>query len=636
MMQEDQKQQTTPETNEATAPEVVAETSTEGVIESTEATNDAAQEKDISVANEEVKAVEAEEDHEAPKDKKLAIPDFDALSIEAALESIEKHIKEFEPQRIKGIVESGRSRILQELNAERDATKATYLEEGGNIIDFEFDQPQRKTLGILYGGYRDKLRAFYTQLEAELSNNLAVKTTIIEEVKALPMAEGSAKDKYETFKGLRERWNQTGLVPKADARTVWANYNHHVDNFFNFLRLAYDLIEKDYQNNYDEKVALCQALEDKIHDGAGPALFRTLQQTHSKWKRIGPVPREHKDALWDRLKAATAKVHELRDQYNENLLEINASKIAAKKVVVEKIEALTAELPSKHSGWQNSSKSLEVLRAEFKAIGFVKSDENDSVWEAYKDAQRNFNKAKNDFYKEEKIRQRESLEKKKALIALAESLKDSDDIAGASQQLKQAQADWKNTGYVPKKEGDKLWEAFRAACNHFFDRLKGERKAKVAQDNAVVESKQKALEDFKKSKIGTIEEAIEASEQFSAIGVLTGRNRKIDQDFDTLLSEKVSALGLEPSVLERTMFEAKVKALVEADDQDGLHRQRSWIREEMDKAKKELHQLENNIAFFSGAKGNPLLDAALGKIEAHKARVEELTALRKLFNSLLK
>ena len=636
MMLEDQEQQNTPETEETATPEIVAETSTDGEIESTDAAVDAAQEKNISEANEEVKAVEAEEDHEAPKDKKLAIPDFDALSIEAALESIEKHIKEYEPQRIKGIVESGRSRILQELNAERDAAKATYLEEGGNIIDFEFDQPQRKTLGILYGGYRDRLRAHYTQLEAELSTNLAVKTAIIEEVKALPMAEGSAKDKYETFKGLRERWNQTGLVPKSDARTVWANYNHHVDNFFNFLRLAYDLIEKDYQNNYDEKVALCQALEDKIQDGASPDLFRTLQQTHSKWKRIGPVPREHKDALWDRLKAATAKVHELRDQYNENLLEINASKIAAKKVVVENIEALTAELPTKHSGWQKSSKVLEALRAEFKEIGFVKSDENDTVWEAYKAAQRGFNKAKNDFYKEEKIRQRDSLEKKKALITLAESLKDSDDIAGASQQLKQAQADWKNTGYVPKKEGDKLWEAFRAACNHFFDRLKGERKAKVAQDNAVVESKQKALKDLKKATIGTIEEAIEASEQFSAIGVLTGRNRKIDQDFDTLLSEKVSALGLEPSVLERTMFEAKVKALVEADDQDGLHRQRSWIREEMDKAKKELHQLENNIAFFSGAKGNPLLDAALGKIEAHKARVEELTALRKLFNSLLK
>ena len=636
MMLEDQEQQNTPETEETATPEIVAETSTDGEIESTDAAVDAAQEKNISEANEEVKAVEAEEEHEAPKDKKLAIPDFDALSIEAVLESIEKHIKEFEPQRIKGIVESGRSRILQELNAERDAAKATYLEEGGNIIDFEFNQPQRKTLGILYGGYRDRLRAHYAQLEAELSTNLAVKMAIIEEVKALPMAEGSAKDKYDTFKGLRERWNQTGLVPKADARTVWANYNHHVDNFFNFLRLAYDLIEKDYQNNYDEKVALCQALEDNIQNGASPALFRTLQQTHSKWKRIGPVPRENKDALWERLKAATAKVHELRDQYNENLQEINASKIAAKKVVVEKIKALTAELPSKHSGWQKASKALEALRAEFKAIGFVKSEENDSVWEAYKAAQRGFNQTKNDFYKEEKTRQRESLSKKKALVALAESLKDSDDIAGAAQQLKQAQEDWKTSGYVPKKEGDKLWEAFRAACNHFFDRLKGERKAKTAQDNAVVESKQKALAELKNTKIGSVEEAISASEAYSAIGVLTGRNKKLEDDFDKILSEKVRDLGLEPSVLERTMFEAKVKALVESDDQDGLHRQRAWIREEMDKAKKELHQLENNIAFFSGAKGNPLLDAALAKIEAHKTRVDELTVLRKLFNSLLK
>ncbi|MDG1656501.1 MAG: DUF349 domain-containing protein [Schleiferiaceae bacterium] len=629
MMHEDQEQQTTPESNETPSPEIVAEMTTETEI--AEISNE-----ETAGENEEVKAVEAEEDHEAPKDKKLAIPDFDVLSIAASLESIEKHIKEYEPQRIKGIVESGRSRILQELNADRDAAKATYLEEGGNIIDFEFDQPQRKTLGILYGGYRDKLRSHYAQLEVELSNNLAVKMAIIEEVKALPMAEGSAKDKYDTFKGLRERWNQTGLVPKADARTVWANYNHHVDNFFNFLRLAYDLIEKDYQNNYDEKVALCQALEDNIQNGASPALFRTLQQTHSKWKRIGPVPRENKDALWERLKAATAKVHELRDQYNENLQEINASKIAAKKVVVENIKALTAELPSKHSGWQKASKALEALRAEFKAIGFVKSEENDSVWEAYKAAQRGFNQTKNDFYKEEKTRQRESLSKKKALVALAESLKDSDDIAGAAQQLKQAQADWKTSGYVPKKEGDKLWEAFRAACNHFFDRLKGERKAKTAQDNAVVESKQKALAELKNTKIGSVEEVISASEAYSAIGVLTGRNKKLEDDFDKILSEKVRDLGLEPSVLERTMFEAKVKALVESDDQDGLHRQRAWIREEMDKAKKELHQLENNIAFFSGAKGNPLLDAALAKIEAHKTRVDELTVLRKLFNSLLK
>src|SRR6056300_201275 len=585
---------------------------------------------------EEVKAVEAEEDHETPKERKLIIPDFDALSVEQCLEIIETHVKEHGAERIKGIVESGRSRILQELNAERDAAKATFLEEGGNIIDFEFDQPQRKQLGTIYGEYRDKLRKHYSQLEEELGTNLATKLDIIEQIKSLPMLEGSAKQKYDTFKNLRERWNATGLVPKADARNVWANYNHHVDNFFDYLRMAYDLIEIDYQNNLQEKIALCETLEASLSQGPSPQIFKTLQQAHSKWKRIGPVPREKKDELWDRFKAVTSKIHEMRDSFNEEIKAINEEKIAAKQTVVDKIKSLTTELPAKHSGWQKASKELETLRAEFKKIGFVKSEENAAVWEDYKEAQRNFNRLKNAFYKEEKQAHKVNLEKKQALVDLAESLKDSEDFGEASKALKKAKADWKKSGYVPKKEGDKLWEAFRAACNHFFDRLKGERKAKAAQDNAIVDAKQKALADLKKAEIGTIEEAIAASEQFSALGVLTGRNKKIDEDFEALLSEKVSALGLEPSVLERTMFEAKVKALVEADDQDGLHRQRSWIREEMDKAKKELHQLENNIAFFSGAKGNPLLDAALGKIEAHKARVEELTVLRKLFNSLLK
>ena len=142
-----------------------------------------------------------------------------------------------------------------------------------------------------------------------------------------------------------------------------------------------------------------------------------------------------------------------------------------------KIKALTTEPPTKHGGWQKSSKALEGLRAEFKKIGFVKSKENSVVWEEYKTAQREFNRLKNAFYKEEKKAQRVNFEKKRALIELAESVKDSDDFAETAKILKKAQQDWKKSGYVPKKEGDKLWEAFRSACNHFFDRMHGERKA---------------------------------------------------------------------------------------------------------------------------------------------------------------
>ena len=139
---------------------------------------------------------------------------------------------------------------------------------------------------------------------------------------------------------------------------------------------------------------------------------------------------------------------------------------------------------------------------------------------------------------------------------------------------------------------------------------------------------------MKKAKVASLDDAIALSEQWGALG--QGGKREHDQNFDTLLAEKVAPLGLSAHEVEAALMQAKVKAMVEADDQDGLFRQRAAIREGLDSAKKELHQLENNIAFFSASKGNPLLEAALAKIEAQKALVEHYTAMRKLFNSLLK
>ena len=141
------------------------------------------------------------------------------------------------------------------------------------------------------------------------------------------------------------------------------------------------------------------------------------------------------------------------------------------------------------------------------------------------------------------------------------------------------------------------------------------------------------MAELKEAKVTSVEDAVALSEAWGAMG---SPNRKLDAQFNALLENKLSGLGLDKSELERTLFEAKVRALVEADDQQGLLAQRSWIREETDKTKKELHQLENNIAFFGNAKGNPLLEAAQKNIDVQKARVEELVALRKLFNSLLK
>jgi hypothetical protein len=37
--------------------------------------------------------------------------------------------------------------------------------------------------------------------------------------------------------------------------------------------------------------------------------------------------------------------------------------------------------------------------------------------------------------------------------------------------MKKIQDDWKKIGHVPRKNSDKIWNEFKSACNHYFDKL---------------------------------------------------------------------------------------------------------------------------------------------------------------------
>ena len=54
---------------------------------------------------------------------------------------------------------------------------------------------------------------------------------------------------------------------------------------------------------------------------------------------------------------------------------------------------------------------------------------------------------------------------KEALIAEAEALAESTDWAATADKLKALQAQWKDSGHLPRKQGDELWKRFRAACD---------------------------------------------------------------------------------------------------------------------------------------------------------------------------
>src|SRR5690606_40297557 len=122
-----------------------------------------------------------------------------------------------------------------------------------------------------------------------------------------------------------------------------------------------------------------------------------------------------------------------------------------------------------HSHWQKSIKAVNTLREKFFSIGRVPQENNQEVWDKFKSVTRNFNKQKNEFYKNIKKEQHENLLKKRALIDKARELKDSNDFERVTPMMIQIQEDWKKIGHVPRKNSDEIWKEFkekigRASC----------------------------------------------------------------------------------------------------------------------------------------------------------------------------
>ena len=152
-----------------------------------------------------------------------------------------------------------------------------------------------------------------------LKQNLVNKLEIIEEIKALVNSEEDINTTYKHFKELQERWRTSGPIPKDKYNTAWNSYHHHVEIFYDFLHLNRELRDLDFRHNLEEKEKLTERAEALVQEPDLTKAFRELQTLHKIWKEeVGPVAREHRDAIWDRFSSATKAIHQRRqDQFQE-------------------------------------------------------------------------------------------------------------------------------------------------------------------------------------------------------------------------------------------------------------------------------------------------------------------------------
>ncbi len=587
----------------------------------------------------------AEENEDDSIQDKHIIPmlDYDSLTMEELTTELDKLVHNHKVMAIKDHVEEIRKSFMNQYHHLIDEKRDEFNESNTDeTATFEYHFPLKNKFDAVYDDYKTNRNNHYNQLQKNLKNNLTVRNEIIEELKNLVDGTDetlSIADMFKKLNDIREQWKNAGAIPRDKYNIVWNNFHFHIERFYDLIHLDKEARDQDFKNNLEQKQVIIERAKALLDEADILKAFRELQLLHRVWKEeIGPVDREHREAIWNEFSEITKQIHDRREAFFGQAKEREVENLANKNEIIAQIVALGNEDIQSHNGWQSQIKKMEALRESFFKAGKVPAEVTEDTWAAFKTAVRNFNVNKNAFYKDIKHEQQENLSKKLALVEKAESLKDSEDFKATTPIMKQIQEDWKKIGHVPRKYSDKIWKDFKDACNHYFDRMHAVRNAENEDEVQAFDNKKEYLENLKsfeltgnhKTDLDAIKAHIEA---WKSLGRVPFNRRHIEGKFNKILDALFEKLSLSKKDTEMMKFNAKLDQWVENDDNRSLEKEQFFIRKKIDEVQNEIFQLENNIQFISSSsKGeNPFIKEVEKNIERHK---EELKLWKEKLNKL--
>lgn len=513
-------------------------------------------------------------------------------------------------------------------NAEVVAARDKFIEEGGNPEEFmpapDTDEENFKAQLALIRELRNKAAE---ELEKEKQANLKRKQEIIERIKELAASPEEADKGYDEVKKLHAEWKTIGMVPAENATELWKNYQLYVEQFYDQLRLNHEMRAYDFKKNLEMKTHLCEAAE-KLADVEDPiAAFHQLQVLHQQYRETGPVAKELREDIWKRFKNASTVVNKRHQEYFESLKAQEEENLQKKTELCEKVETLDLSNLRTYLQWEEVTKQVLALQAEWKNIGFTPRKISAEIYERFRTACDNFFKAKTTYFKQSREKYSVNLAAKNALIERAEALKDSTEWAATTQKFVELQKEWKAIGPVAHKVSEAIWKRFNDACNHFFKKKNeanaGQRKEEennlklkkgiIAELEALAEEQGNDL----------LQRVRELQARWNEIGFVPySKKEKIYRRYRELCDKIYDSLHESAGRRRMDNFRRNVA------DKGGseLHRERTRLMNVLEARKQEIKNYETNLTFFrsSSKKGNSLVADIEKKIERLKEDLQEI------------
>lgn len=537
------------------------------------------------------------------------------------VELLEETVKDSDVQAIKDKVSAIRLHFNKLNKEDMDNELEQFLQNGGSADSFQHvADPLEQRFNEAFGIFKANRAKQNEDLEKQKVENLAAKQGILEELKGIIASDESLKKTYDDFRALQDRWKEIGPVPSAENSNLWNNYHFLVEKFFDKVRIGRELRDLDMKKNLDAKIELCEKAEELLDEKSMTKSFKALQKLHDDWKEIGPVPQEKKEELWERFKAASDKINQIRREHYAKLQENQGTNLEAKKALCEKAEELVNEDYTSVNAWQKKSDELSEIFKVWKTIGPAGKKDNEEIWARFKGIMDVFFAKKKEFFASMKDKQTENLERKTQLCIEAEALSESTDWKKTTEQLKKLQEEWKTIGPVSRRQTDKIWKRFRSACDTFFNRKNEHFSGRKSEEEANLNAKKALLEEIRAFQVGADRAAnMEAVKDFQKrwieIGYVPFKQKEaINKEYRELIDGIFDMMRKNQNDASTNEFREMMEGWKDNPNAgDFVRKESSKLQTRIQKLRDEIAVLENNIGFFSNSKNSELMRAEYEK-----------------------
>jgi hypothetical protein len=598
---------------ESEAPEE-SETESEPAVEAEEAVN-----KEEAEAEE--PDDEAEEETEAESDEKS----------DAFYSDILDRAKELVVQTDWAFVTTELSNLAHEISKEAES-----VSKKGKELIAEFEEVREN--------FEEKKRKHYEELNKKKEENLARSKELLKSLTEIIKEEKwSATKEVGKIKG---QWESIKLLPKGEAEALEKRFKELMDEFEDHKvdRLVKKL-QKEEENLelkfllLDKMDALVKRLEEEKPDFS--ELEDEFNKLISQWRKVGRVPSEKNQTLWDRFNKVQDTFNEIRFKFDEKYRKRIEKALSKKKNLIKEAEALVDQ-----DNIAQAARKVNKLHKAWKKAGNLPQKEENEMWDLFKHATDKFNEVKADNIDLLREQEEKNFEKKQGLIEKARETKGTDNFDSGHQIMQNLMNDWKKIGPVPRKKSSKIWKEFKGEMDEFYDRrreaFKGERK----EQKENLEKKEEILDQLEElgkhdDPVIAVEEAKKLQEQFKDIGYVPIKMKnkiwKKYREACDVIYERYRAsgsdLGLEKKLANQGIEPDARKDIIK------YQKERSKLSKEVSKLESEMIQYEEAKTYFKPTnRGNALKDELQGKIDkadqAISKKQDRLAELKKDIDQL--